>query len=226
MTTLTVSTGDLRQAFLSVAPHADPDAQFPQLHRVRLEVAGENLTVSATNRYTVGHAIVSIWDGDGELKSFDLSPTNVKEVLVLFKGKTDDEDGPGASLRIEVTDEHVTFTDVSGLFAGKSLQLPAYPLEDNFPEVAKLIRSKITSGPEGVERLVTSGRLLGLFMKAAAAYGESLVIDPAGDSRAMLITCGESFVGMLMPQRIDEEIATKINGWHYAWLERLQGINA
>ena len=218
----TVGTADLRLALRSVVPHVDPDPDFPQLHRVRLDVGPENVTVSATNRYTVGHALVSIWENlDGEMGPVDIAPVDVKEILVLFHGKANEGDEPDYTVRIEVTSEHLTITDVSGLFEGKALHLPRHPMEDNFPDVSTMIRDKITAEPESAERLITSGKLLGLFMKAAAAYGEPLVIDPAGSTGAMLISCGESFVGMLMPQRADEETAAKINGWHADWLLRI-----
>lgn len=225
MTKLVVGTADLRLALRAVTPHADPDPDFPQLHRVRLDVGPENVTVSATNRYTVGHALVSVWEHeDGELGAFDLSLTNVKEILVLFHGKASDSDEPDNTVRLEVDDEHLTITDVSGLFPGKSLQLPRHPMEDNFPRVANMLAAKLAASAASAERLITSGKLLGLFMKASAAYGEPLVIDPAGEAGAMLITCGESFVGMLMPQRPDEEITAKINGWHAGWLRRIDAL--
>lgn len=224
MTGITVGTDDLRAALRSVAPHVDPDPDFPQLHRVRLTVGAENLTVSATNRYTLGYAIVSIWDNDSGVvgEDVDLSPSDVKEVLALFRGKGSGGDGPpDATLLIESDNVHTTVTDVSGLFPGKSLRLPKYPLEENFPRVETMIREGLTRQAETTERLITNGRLLGLFGKAAAAYGEQLVMDPSGSSAAILITCGESFVGMLMPVRGDDDTEEKINGWHAAWRERL-----
>lgn len=222
----TVGTADLRLALRAVAPHADPDPDDTRLHRVRLDVGPENVTVSASQGYTVGHALVSMWDNfDGEIGPFDLSPTDVKEILVLFHGKPNEGDEPDYTIRFEVTEKHLSITDVSGLFEGKALQLPRHPMEDNFPDVANLIRNKLTARSESAERLITSGKLLGLFMKAAASYGEPLVIDPAGTTGAMLITCGESFIGMLMPQRANEEITAKINGWHADWLLRITDRN-
>lgn len=104
MTSVTVETVDLRRALASVAPHAGHDEDLSTLMRVRLEVGPENLTVSATNRYTIGHAIVSVWDNnDGEVGSyFDFSPTDVKEILALFRGRTGDDDTPSDQLRIDV----------------------------------------------------------------------------------------------------------------------------
>lgn len=223
---ITVDTGDLRQALRAVTPHIDPSPDFPQLHRVRLDIGPENLTVSATNRYTLGYAIVSIWDRDGEVGVCDLSPTDVKEILTLFHGKSGTgDDGPSNSVLIDIDDKHITITDVSGLFPGKSLKLPRYPMEDNFPNVGRMIQNKLTAEPEAAERLITNGKMLGLFMKAAAAYAEPLVIDPAGQTGAMLVTCGESFVGMLMPIRPDDETIVKINGWHADWRERISAAD-
>lgn len=83
----TVETDDLRKALRAVAPHASTDADHRRLYRVRLEVGPENVTVSATNGFSAGQALVSVWDNaDGEIGMLDLSPLDVKELLVLFPG--------------------------------------------------------------------------------------------------------------------------------------------
>jgi hypothetical protein len=226
MTSLTVETIDFRQALQAVTPHAGNDPELPVLMRVRLEVGPQNLTVSATQRYTLGHAIVTVWDNhDGELATFDLSPTDVKEILALFRGRPGDDDGPSNQLRLDVTDEHFKITDVSGLFEGKSLSLPRYPFDENFPKVTQLIAKQLTAPAEGAEQLITNGKMLGLFMKAASAYEKALVIEPAGNSKAMMISCGESFIGILMPIKPDDDLAAEIKGWHLDWLMRLQDLN-
>lgn len=220
----TVGTDDLRRALRAVAPHAETSKEIARTHRIRLEVGVENLTVSATNHYTAGLALVSIWDNaDGELGSVDLSPLDVREILVLFKGKP----GPGGDIpddtvSIKVTDEHLTVTDVSGLFPGdKQLQLPRYPVEEEFPDIAGVIGGKVAGGKKAADRLITNASLLALFLKAATAYGKPLVIDPSGDEGAMLVTCGESFIGVLLPIRMDADELRQINGWHVAWFKRI-----
>lgn len=219
-----VSTVDLRLGLRAVVPHVHRDKDAQWAHRVRVEVCPENVTVSATNGgYTAGLALVSLWDNeDGELGVFDLSPTDVKEILALFHGKAGGDDEAGDTLRVEVDEKHLVVTDISGLFPGKSLTLPRLAVEDNFPDVAALIASKLTKGRKQAARLITSGELLGLFTKAAAAYGASLVIDPCGEDAAMVVSCGESFVGVLMPNRQDEAQTALINSWHADWLIRIQ----
>lgn len=216
-----VATVDFRLALKAVGPHVDPDADFAQLHRIRVDVGPVNVTVSATNRYTIGHALVSLWDNeDGEIGFFDVSPQDAKEILALFPGKKGDGDDIGDSLRIEVTSKHLIVTDISGLFAGKQLTLPRYQIEDNFPSIANLISAKLLTGGQGVDRLVANGDMVALFVQATKAYKEPLVIDPNGAAGAMLITCGESFIGVLMPIRPDDERIAQINAWHGAWIAR------
>jgi hypothetical protein len=219
----TVSTEDLRLALRSVGVHADPDDESPTLNRVRLDVGPENLTVSATNRFTAGHALVSIWDnGDGELGPFDLTVTATKEILTLFKGKAGTGDEPDDSMMIEVDSEHTTITDVSGLFPGKSLKLPTCPIATDYPDIGKILHAKISKGSEAANRIVTNGSLISLFCKATAAYKQPLVMDFGGDRAGVLITCGESFIGVLMPVTIDEDTEMLINTWHADWTRRFE----
>jgi hypothetical protein len=216
-----VGTADLRRALKAVAPHADPSPETPMTHRLRVDVGADHVTVSATQRYTIGHAVVWTLDFDGEVGCFDLTPQDVKEILTLFHGKKDRGDEPDYTIRVTVDAERVTFTDISGLFEGKALHLPRTPTDDNYPNVVKTIQGALLAGPQATHRLITSGKLHGLFGAASSAYEMPLVWDPAGEQGAMLVTCGKDFIGMLMPIRPDEETTRDIGQWHDAWLNRI-----
>jgi hypothetical protein len=73
------------------------------------------------------------------------------------------------------------------------------------------------------ERLVAAGRLVRLFATASAAYGEPLVIEPTEDAKRILISCGESFLGLLMPIRSEDgsTVANELNAWRDGWMHRL-----
>jgi hypothetical protein len=220
MTSVVLGTNDLRQALVAVLPHAEPDPDLVTLHRVRLITTGVNVTVVATNRYTVGLAIASIEDDrHGEADTIDLNPTEVKEILSLFKAGKDDV---GALLRIDADAKHVTVTDCAGLFDGKSYRLPRHEADDRFPDLPRLVSTTLARG-RGVtpDRMTVSGRLLSYFPTAAKAYGSALTIEPAGHSAVLVVSCGEEFIGLLMPHSISDDTAAELDEWRNAWRRRL-----
>jgi hypothetical protein len=185
--------------------HASPDKDDGAMHRVRCDGRLENLTVTATNRFTAGMAIASIEDNhDGELSEFDLSPTDVKEILALFPGRRANDDDVGDTVRIDVDVEHFTITDTGGLFEGKSLTLPRQPQSPGFPDIPMVISRTLARRPSKTPRLIANGVLVGVFSIAARAYGRELTFEPTGTSSTLVIGCGESFLGLLMPIRIDD----------------------
>lgn len=225
MNRITVGTADIRNALTSVAPHADPDAKFPPLHRVHLAVDKVNLTVTATNRYTAAMSLVSVEDPDEQPEwSFDLSPTDVKEILALFRGAPFDDDEVGETLELKVDEKHTTITDNSGLFDGKSLTLPRYPDESNFPEIQRLVAAALARPAGTSQRLVADGKKVALFRSAARAYNQPLVLEPTGANTALLVSCGESFIGLVMPLRQDEENDLRHKAWRQAWEKRLPQV--
>lgn len=221
MTSITVELADFRAALASVVVHADPDPEITSRHRIRLDIGGENVTVTATQGYTAALAIVSVQENhDGELSGFDLLPGDVKKILGLFKLV---KDGLGQAVRVDVTDQHVKVTDVSGLFDGEALTLLRVAVDDAFPEVAALVAASMRKERGSTDRLWTTGALVKHFTAAASAYGEALVIEPT-HGRALLVSCGESFLGLLMPRRVDEDDTARLDGWRRAWRERLRDV--
>ncbi len=225
MTRITVGTADLRNALTSVAPHADTDPKFAPLHRIHLAVDKVNVTVTATNRYTAAMALVSVQDPDDEVWSFDLSPNDVKEILSLFRGAPFDDDEMGETLQLKVDDKHTTVTDNSGMFDGKSLRLPRYPDEADFPKVPRLVAAALSRPATQAQRLAADGKKLALFRSAARAYNQPLVLEPTGANTALLISCGEAFIGLVMPVRQDEEDELRHQAWRQAWERRLPPVN-
>jgi hypothetical protein len=223
----TVETTDLRQALRSTLVHAEQKGDVPSLHRVRLNPGPENLEVSASDTITAGLAIVSILGHDAaELEPIDLAPGDVKELLALFHGGAGGPDEPDHVLHIEASETHVRVTDTSGLFPGKSYTLVRYATDDNMPDLRRLFASMLRREPGGVS-VAANGAALAAFKLAALAYRQPLVIESAASERsAILISCGESFLGALMPLHLDEERLAELTEWRQGWERRLPTLTS
>src|SRR3954449_12246745 len=83
-----VETEDWHAALSAVRKHAAGKKDLPLLKAVHVVIKpGENVYVMATDRFTVGLGLVSVWEDHlqtGEIVEVDLSPENVDD-LQIFK---------------------------------------------------------------------------------------------------------------------------------------------
>jgi hypothetical protein len=219
----TVETNDFRQALRSVMVHAEVKGEMPSVNRVRLDMGPENVEVSAMNTITAGLAVVSVIAVDAAvLEPIDLSPIDAKEILALFHGGKGGDDEPEYLLRIEASETHVRVTDVSGLFDGKSYTLLRYATDDNMPNLRGLFGRMLHREPGISMGIAANGTALASFRHAALAYGKPLIVESSPDERGtILISCGESFLGALMPLVLDEEHLVELAEWRAGWERRL-----
>lgn len=241
-----VQTADLYAALKAIKPHTAGDEDVRILQHVHLTIhPDENVYVMATDRYTVGLAVVSTWEDflkTGEEIDVDLPPKDVADLLSVFKP------GKGANpenrLRIEVSEDNVYVTEVSGMFAistDRHLRLRREPLTETYPSVRKMIAGGITrairlrsaaeldgvADEAAADEVFASADLLGRFAAAQAAYKHPLVIQRTAEARAAwLIGVGESFVGMLMPFRVSEDTLSEHRDGQRGWLRRLPSPDA
>jgi hypothetical protein len=227
MTTLTVGTADLRQALTAVLPHAGADKVMPEYSRIRFTVDREHVTVAATDRITMALAIVSIWDDPAAHDPcvVELLPEDAKKILTVFKAGALD---PEYRLRLDCRDDHLTVTDCSGMdigIDGRSLRIPRLPTGD----VLGCVAGSIAAAHDGQAALLlgaaVSGEKLARFKVAATTY-EALVSIEARAERTLLVRCGESFLGLMMSRKLDEDDVKRANEYARNWTERLPDILA
>lgn len=225
---LTVNTADLRHALVSVQPHVHNDVSTG-LALVHFIADDNNMYVQATNTASAALAIVTVWEaehltGSPETDQFSLDPTVVKELISVFKAnKKQPEDEIGDSLRIEVSSKEIVFTDISGLFPGKSFIVPNGVKSDTYPNLSRMFLEAITASKQVPSRIMANGKLLQLFAHAAASYSAPLAIEPTNTRTRMLISCGDSFLGMLMPVKAEEgtDLDIELRKARDGWLRRL-----
>ncbi len=236
MASILVGTNDFRAALSSVLVHASMDDKIPELCRVRIDIGPENVTITATDRFTAGLSIVSVVAHlnahDREetdlpwVEVIDLDVADAKQILNVLKGGKDVGDEPQFLLRIESTSEHVTITDSSGLIDGRALTLLRLEPSDTISFIEQLL-SKIHSGePALLENVAFAGVYLARFKVASTAYKEPVHVEATTTSRGLLIRCGESFLGAIMPIRRDQDTDAKIAEWREAWTRRLPAPKA
>ncbi|RYZ32431.1 MAG: hypothetical protein EOP01_01145 [Propionibacteriaceae bacterium] len=224
---MTVETADLRAALKAVAGHCSTIVDDVVLRRVRLVFDAQNVSVTATNRYSAALALASVWDNhdlDVEHLACDLTPKDVHQILACFEGAAGKDGEVGDTVRLQVDKENLTVTDTGGLFEGKQLVLPRLPMHENYPSIGKLMRVALTREAAGDAPTVwTNPRLLSLFRAAGAAYSSPLILEASGETTTLVVRCGESFLGILMPVRPGEDEAARAAQWRRGWLDRLPG---
>lgn len=226
-TSITVGTTDFRHALIAVKHHASRDKDLPTVYRIRLAIDEHHVTVTATDMFTAGLAIVSVWDVDGDSCTVDLLPEDVGTVLSIFTGGKEKGDEPEHTLRLDVEPGKLTITDNSGLIDGRALKVPRLPTDGGtLCTVPSLIARQHDSSSALLADMSVSGEMLSRFKAAGNAYSASLVIESHSATRALLIRCGESFLGLLMPARLGDIERAEITEWSEGWAHHLPGIVA
>ncbi|QOH55227.1 hypothetical protein [Rhodococcus rhodochrous] len=233
MTVIGVSTHDLRRACTAVAPHANPKVEI--LDRVRFTIDPHNITLTATDGWTSGLAIVSVWESEDDIVPIpddgvivDLAPEQIRKILSVFKAPADKGEEPEAILRIEVGDNYVKIADVSGLpgIDGQALELPRMDTYTGFPDVAHTI-SRIRCMPEaGMTTVHMSPQVVSAFTSAAKTYAHPIQLTAHSESRTLSVVVGESFLGLLTPVKPTDEDLARYLQWADAWDVRLPAADS
>lgn len=228
---VTVGTGDLRRALTAVRVHASADHEIPHIHRVRLMLDTENVVVVATDTFTAGMAIVSVWDTAGGIDELpltvDLAPGDVANILRIFTAGKEKDDIPDYQVRLDVTADRLTVTDSSGMIDGHAFTVPRLPTDGStLCKIPALLAAQHESAPARLDEMSVGGETMARFKTAAAAYGEGLDIAFREASRMLLVRCGESFLGGMMPRHLSDASVSERRDWADGWTRRLPGIVA
>lgn len=222
MTSFSVELRDLRRALAAVMPHVPSVKDSTQLSRVRLTPFAHTLELTATDRYTMALALVSIEEYyDAAADVIDLSAIDVAKILAVFKNPAAGED---VRIRIATTTEELVLTDISGLLEGEALILQRVTAGDTlFPDVRKAFAGNLQQGHTLTGDFWLNAPLLKRFESAQSAYGYPLIFEPRSDVKtpALIVRCGESFLGMITQSRADHQALAEAKGWVEGWNERL-----
>lgn len=181
-----------------VFPLVGTDDYLPVLTAIHLSVRDGYLIAQATDRFRLGMCRHKLEDqGTPELEALVLA-RDLKRVLQLFKPTRNVD----PVLRFKVRAESGTL-EVTNLaaFDGLLEAVVTFPtLDASFPDVRKLLVDVMQLETSGEVRAFNP-RFLAAFAAAQRSAGDVLVLRQATPGKPLVVTCGEHFVGALMPVR-------------------------
>lgn len=220
---VTLDAQALVTAVRAVHPHTNGTEDFPGIHRIRVDITDGVLELLATSRHT---AVIARIDGDPALDfdagdepwTVDLFPGDLADIAKMFKPSKDEQ----LTLRIDFhKDDRVTVTDASGLFDGRAYTVPSVGHPEDFPNIRQTIANTMKAERGIVGTVTYTGELLRRFAASAGVYGDALHVEPTAENRPFVVTVGDNFIGLLMPQRNSEEITTEQAKVRSTWWTRL-----
>lgn len=246
--TLTVGIADLQAAIASVAPHAEKPKQGdeqPITCRVRLAAGKTHLVVSATDSRTSAVAWVKILADSrkGKFKPtdgpliVDVLPTHARALGdSQTPNRVDGEDHGECILTLSLS--KVSIVDRSGKYPDTAHVVTPLRQEASdtipgtedmgYPPVEALVGKAFSRARGEHKTLLPPAGMLGRFEKAAAEYGEPLVIEPVGDpdNTGWLVWCGTQFAGLLLARQEDDQERRRRHSRRLDFLRRLGLLTA
>lgn len=186
-----ISSGELSRIIDDAALFACRDRQLPSIKCVHFESTAKSLVCVGTDRFTLGASVTDYADANGEEFAFSLDLPQAKMVSALAKSCR----YAGSMVSITRTPGRVTFNFLSG----EGLTVPL--LDETFPEWRKLIGSQLT-------REAVSTQAIGADPTYLARFGRvhnsrRMVMKTTGAASPIVMKIGSSFVGLLMPVRLE-----------------------
>lgn len=235
LASINVGTYELRQAIKATGAHCSKDKNAPE-HWLRMhwviDPRRQMTYCIATNGFTSGLAATSVLDdhlGVVDTIRFSTSKGTATEILSMFPSNDDGgEDGITDVLRLDIHQEYLVITDVSGLLVGKQARWhlshttdDAVDLRDTYRNLLLSVRNRWV---EPRRRTMLGGKFLALFAEAAVAYGAPLAVEHSGVApgrHTILVSCGDSFLGAIAPVSMSDESISEMEAHRVGWERRL-----
>lgn len=218
-----VSTAALRAALTAVLPHADTDPELPEQCRIVIDIRPDEALLWATDTLSAGLAAVEVISHQSpSVGRCAILPADAKKILSIFKAGKESFDEPEFIVQLEVSAEHVTITDQSGLIPGRRFRVPQlHEPESNAPAVDRMLAAMHAVRTDRIEEVAFNGETLARFKAAAGAMREQVQVRGVEGRRTLLVLCGARFIGALMAGATSEEVEQERDRWRSAWSLRL-----
>lgn len=188
----TVLASELARIIDDAAIFAGRDSTLPMLNAIRFESTAENLLAVSTDRFVMGASIANYHQAGGTEFDITLKLSQAQMVAKIAKSTK----AAFTDVTLTVTDENVTFDFTSG----ESLTVPNLAGSLEFPDWRKFITSR-TEDAEGSTKVIGFNPVyLAKFSRVTNA--RQLTMKTTGPDKPMLVSIGDSFIGLVMPVRL------------------------
>lgn len=186
-----IASAELSRIVDDAALFACRDRQLPSIKCVHFESTAKSLVCVGTDRFTLGASVTDYADDNGEEFAFSLDLPQAKMVSALAKSCR----SAMSMVSITLTPGRVTFDFLSG----EGLTVPV--LDETFPDWRKLIGSQLAREPESTQATGINPVYLARFGRVHNA--RRMIMRATGAASPIVMKIGDSFVGLLMPVRIE-----------------------
>lgn len=193
-TSFSVRLRDLRRALEQVLPFANSGDLIPTISCVHWDTDGKKLILTATDRYTIGRALVELDDDQtAKFAPFSMQVADVRRLLAIFK--------PARSvIPTEVT---ITTGPDAVVVSDESAALTCKRSEHPFPPLASIWRSVFTGAKEAVPTSAPRG-LNPTFLARFICGNDPATFWPAKPIGPQLVTVNDWFCGAIMSVRLPD----------------------
>lgn len=199
----------MEKVIAAVLPHSAADGYLPSICCVRLEATADRLIAAATDRYTIGVAwgLYSDWHDDAETvdpTEASIFGSDLKRLLAFLRPHK------RSSATWTLTDQGLT-VDVKG----ESLTVRSVDVE--FPKWRTFVGNRAGKQSDPAAAIRFTPKMVDHFTQTARALGEETTGRMvwrmgAAQEPAMVEFLGANFIGLIMPQRMDELPVLDLSG--------------
>lgn len=211
---------ELTRMFNRVLPHAATDADAAEpLQYVHVEATPEGLTLMATDRYTMA---ATTWELACRVAGHDSVPFTLALRAAQLASTLPTLD-PGDTYTLTLTGGPCPDEDddeSSGLTiqapSGLTVRLPAVA---RFPINWRAVLAPALAAPVSLNEpgFLVNPNFLARFATAADGDGTPLVMRPTGTDKPVIITCGDHFLGAVMPMTPSDDARLDIDSALTYW---------
>lgn len=200
--TFTIQGADMLRMIKNATVFACKDDTLPSICALHVELDGDTVTVTATDRYVLSQETAAAAEGSADGAGSFLLSTDDAKAMLRVKGW--DSIMP-VTVTYDAGSGKVTF-DLAGGAAGTQV----YPtVAGEFPRVRHLLEIKPADEVPAVigfnpEYLAKFGKVRVAEWRPRSYNATPMVMTMTAPHRPVMVKIGESFRGMIMPVRVTE----------------------